>query len=189
MNSGQTFRKVLSCVILVLVMALAIFNFYYDFKYDKELIPSIPSVIKRMIGSPRQTPAVTEAIPSKLTVNPEYDGTSREYIYSSASDDNAVVMIHQSISYRYYDNDGNGIETVHTHSYDAAGEVLFSGYRRDSCKMPDASVTRKEIDIVYSYDDDIIHREITTASYTDAGKTVETSSSEQNRNQILEQNH
>lgn len=168
MFSGQSGRKVIIIVFVVVLAAWSLFQFYYFVKHGEEFFPA---VIKHMIQSPREEVREEDDTESllrmKLTVNPNYDGSNEEYIYSDSTDEDAVVRICQTVTYQYYDDKGSAIKTTETQSYDAHGEILFSGYRRGRCKMADTSITRQEIEILYSYGRGKIHRDYTITSYAD----------------------
>ena len=150
------------------------FQLYYQAKYGEKLIPSL---LRRVFHPPEETEEVvtSEEPVKKLTVNPDFDGTNKEFVYSDASDDEAVVRIWQTITYQYYDDKGNAIETVETQSINARGETLYSGYKRGSCKMSDTSITRQEKEIIYRYEADTIYRECIVSLF--AGENCVSSSS------------
>lgn len=159
MSSG---RKALIIIIFLILLALSCFRFYYYATHGEEFFPSM---IKRFLRPPEEEPEATEVLTTRLTVNPGYDGTNKEFVYSATSDEEAVVRIHITKTYQYYDNSGDAIEVVETKAYNANSEVLYSGYARGSKKMPDNSITRQEIEIVYQYDEDTISREYTISSF------------------------
>ncbi|MBQ9171543.1 hypothetical protein IJ162_00305 [Candidatus Saccharibacteria bacterium] len=162
MKRGQ---KILIIILFLILAAFSCFRYYYYATHGEEFFPS---VIKHFLRPPEESPEVVEVdLSTRLTVNPAYDGTNKEFIDDDIRDEDAVVRIHQTKTYQYYDNNGNAIETVETQSYNANSEMLFSGYRRGSKKMPDTSVTRQEIEIVYRYEEDKIIREYTVNSYNE----------------------
>ena len=177
MSSG---RKALIIIIFLILLALSGFRFYYYATHGEEFFPSM---IKRWLRPPEETPEIVEVIPTtKLTVNPNYDGTNKEYIYSDSSDEEAVTRIHQTVVYQYYDNSGDAIKTVETKVFNASGETLFSGYMRERCKMPDTNTTRQEIEILYRYEEDKIFREYTISSFNGSELlNIDTNTSEKNR--------
>ncbi len=162
MKRGQ---KILIIILFLILAAFSCFRYYYYATHGEEFFPS---VIKHFLRPPEESPEVVEVdLSTRLTVNPAYDGTNKEFIDDDIRDEDAVVRIHQTKTYQYYDNNGNAIETVETQSYNANSEMLFSGYRRGSKKMPDTSVTRQEIEILYRYEEDKIIREYTVSSYNE----------------------
>ena len=177
MKQGQ---KIVIIILFIILAAFSCFRYYYYATHGEEFFPSM---IKRFLRPPEESPEIVEVdLSTRLTVNPAYDGTNKEFIYDNTLDEDAVVRIHQTKTYQYYDNNGNAIETVETQSYNANSEMLFSGYRRGSKKMPDTSVTRQEIEILYQYEEDKIIREYTVSSYNETNLlNTDTQSSEKNR--------
>ena len=177
MKQGQ---KILIIILFIILAAFSCFRYYYYATHGEEFFPSM---IKRFLRPPEESPEVVEVdLSTRLTVNPAYDGTKKEFVDDNIRDEDAVVRIHQTKTYQYYDSSGNAIETVETQSYNANSEMLFSGYRRGSKKMPDTSVTRQEIEILYRYEDDVINREYTISSYNGSELlAIDTRSSTRNR--------
>lgn len=177
MKRGQ---KILIIILFLILAAFSCFRYYYYATHGEEFFPSM---IKHFLRPPEESPEVVEVdLLTRLTVNPAYDGTNKEFIDDNIRDEDAVVRIHQTKTYQYYDNNGNAIETVETQSYNANSEMLFSGYRRGSKKMPDTSVTRQEIEILYRYEEDKIIREYTVNSYNETNLlNTDTQSSTKNR--------
>lgn len=177
MKRGQ---KILIIILFLILAAFSCFRYYYYATHGEEFFPSM---IKRFLRPPEESPEIAEVdLSTRLTVNPGYDGTNKEFIDDDIQDEDAVVRIHQTKTYQYYDNNGNAIETVETQSYNANSEMLFSGYRRGSKKMPDTSVTRQEIEILYRYEEDKIIREYTVSSYNETNLlNTDTQSSTKNR--------
>ena len=164
----------LLAIVFLISAALAIFQTYY---FNKDGDNFFSSLQKHIPWSSEETQKVADAGPTvKLTVNPSYDGSNKEYIYADSADEEAVVRIHQMVTYQYYGSNGSAIRTVETKSYNAHGEVLFSDYKRESCKMADTSITGQEIEINYLYEPDTIHRNYTLSSY--AGTVCQDSVSE-----------
>lgn len=160
MKQGQ---KIVIIILFIILAAFSCFRYYYYATHGEEFFPSM---IKRFLRPPEESPEIVEVdLSTRLTVNPAYDGTNKEFVYSATSDEEAVVRIHMTKTYQYYDNSGDAIEVVETKAYNANSEVLFSGYARGSKKMPDNSITRQEIEIVYQYDEDTISREYTISSF------------------------
>ncbi len=165
-RSEQSGLKALAIIIFVITVAFSIFRCYYFFTHKGEEFGH--SLIKRILWPPEESQEVIKTTaPMKLTVNPNYDGMNKEYVHSDTADVDAVTRICLMASYRYYNNEGDAVETVETWAYNARGEILFMGYRRGSCKMPDTSVMQKKIEITYRYDDDMIYRDCTTGLYAD----------------------
>ena len=177
MKQGQ---KIVIIILFIILAAFSCFRYYYYATHGEEFFPSM---IKRFLRPPEESPEIVEVdLSTRLTVNPAYDGTNKEFIYDNTLDEDAVVRIHQTKTYQYYDNSGNAIEIVETQSYNADSETLFSGYRRGSKKMSDTSVTRQEIEILYRYEDDVINREYTISSYNGSELlAMDTRSSTKNR--------
>ncbi len=161
MKRGQ---KILIIILFLILAAFSCFRYYYYATHGEEFFPSM---IKRFLRPPEESSETVVDLSTRLTVNPAYDGTNKEFIDDNIRDEDAVVRIHQTKTYQYYDNSGNAIETVETQSYNANSEMLFSGYRRGSKKMPDTSVTRQEVEILYRYEEDKIIREYTVSSYNE----------------------
>lgn len=156
-------RKALLVILFLILLALSGFRFYYYATHGEEFFPS---VIKRFLRPPEESPEIVEVdLSTRLTVNPAYDGTNKEFVSDNTRDEDAAVRIQQTKTYKYYNDSGNAIETLETWSYDANSKTLFSGYKRESVKMPDTSVTRQEIEILYRYEEDMIYREYTIRSY------------------------
>ncbi len=176
MKRGQ---KILIIILFLILAAFSCFRYYYYATHGEEFFPSM---IKHFLRPPEESPETVVDLSARLTVNPAYDGTNKEFIDDNIRDEDAVVRIHQTKTYQYYDNNGNAIETVETQSYNANSEMLFSGYRRGSKKMPDTSITRQEIEILYRYEEDKIIREYTVSSYNETNLlSTDTQSSEKNR--------
>ena len=177
MKQGQ---KILIIILFIILAAFSCFRYYYYATHGEEFFPSM---IKRFLRPPEESPEIVEVdLSTRLTVNPAYDGTNKEFIGDNIRDEDAVVRIHQTKTYQYYDNNGNAIETVETQSYNVNSEMLFSGYRRGSKKMLDTSITRQEIEIVYRYEEDKIIREYTVSSYNETHLlNTDAQSSEKNR--------
>ena len=175
MKQGQ---KIVIIILFIILAAFSCFRYYYYATHGEEFFPSM---IKRFLRPPEESPEIVEVdLSTRLTVNPAYDGTNKEFIYDNIIDEDAVVRIHQTKTYQYYDNSGNAIEIVETQSYNADSETLFSGYRRGSKKM--SSITRQEIEILYRYEDDVINREYTISSYNGSELlAIDTRSSTKNR--------
>ncbi len=177
MKQGQ---KIVIIILFIILAAFSCFRYYYYATHGEEFFPS---VIKRFLRPPEESPEIVEVdLLTRLTVNPAYDGTNKEFIYDNTLDEDAVVRIHQTKTYQYYDNSGNAIEIVETQSYNADSETLFSGYRRGSKKMSDTSVTKQEIEILYRYEGDVINRDYTISSYSGSELlAIDTRSSTRNR--------
>ena len=177
MRQGQ---KIVIIILFIILAAFSCFRYYYYATHGEEFFPSM---IKRLLRPPEESPEIVEVdLSTRLTVNPAYDGTNKEFIDDNIRDEDAVVRIHQTQTYQYYDSSGNAIETVETQSYNANSEMLFSGYRRGSKKMSDTSVTRQEIEILYRYEGDVINREYTISSYNGSELlAIDTRSSTRNR--------
>lgn len=186
-RSEQSGLKALAIIIVVIVVAFSAFRCYYFFTHKGEEL--VPSLIKRILWSPEEASedADTE-LPVRLTVNPNYDGKDRseEYIYSNIADTDAVIRISQTVTYEYYNSNGNAIKTVNTKSFNAKGKVVSSGYRRESCEMSNTDIKKQVIEIDYRYDTEKIYRDYLITSYTGSGaywSIVDSASeySEQNR--------
>lgn len=170
MQKQSSQRIILAILIIVLLVAWAMDFHYYKTHGEK----FIPSFIERLIHSPEdnQEPDYPELPVKKLTVNPNYDGTNKEFILDTSDDANAVTKIHQTIDYEYYDKTGKSIRIIKTQVMNAQNDVLFSGYTRSSYKMKDTAIFRQEIDITYRYDENTIHRNYTITSFTDEGDKI-----------------
>ena len=186
-RSEQSGLKALSIIIVVIVVAFSAFRCYYFFTHKGEEL--VPSLIKRILWPPEEAleDADTE-LPVRLTVNPNYDGKDRseEYIYSNLADTDAVIRISQTVTYEYYNSNGNAIKTVNTKSFNAKGKVISSGYRRESCEMSNTDIKKQVVEINYRYDAEKIYRDYLITSYTVSGaywNIVDSASeySEQNR--------
>lgn len=174
MRSRQLGQRILLVIILAICLAWSFFRFYYLAKHGEEFFPSM---VKRLFQPTEATQEILDVDSLvKLTVNPNYDGANKEYIYDTSADADAVIWIHQTITYQYYDDDGDAIRIVETKSYNASGETLFSSYKRESCKMANTDITRQEIEITYRYDAEKIYRKYTINSY--AGTVCTTSASD-----------
>lgn len=167
---------------MLVVFFASFFIIQFAIRSSKQAEESVSSTIKEIWSTEETSEDADVELPSRLTVNPSYDGTNKEYIYNSVADTEAVTRIHQTINYQYYDENGSAIKVVETKTYNARGEILFSGYRRENCKMPNINVTRQEIEISYRYDEEKIYRDYWICSYSDTAEPISASeSSEKNR--------
>ena len=180
-HAKPTFVKIVLVLLALASLGIIIFRAYRLFHYAKTGEDFSLSFYERIFGSPKEEAnketEESTVVPEKLTVNPEFNGTNSEFIYSTANDDEAITGYKQIISYQYYDDKGGSIAIVNTWLFDANGDTVSTNYWRERCKMSDSTVLKQEINIVYRYTEYEIYRDFELKTYTVEGSLTTTTDS------------
>lgn len=150
MSPGQ---KILLAIAIVVSALWGIYQFSTLAEKKEELRSAFEHLL------PQKEAEVQEPVeeePPRLTVNPNYNGSNLEFIYSTDTDANEVARVYRKVTFHYYSDSGNAIRTVETWSYNDKGDVITSDYKRESCEMSDTTILQQEFDVTYVYSTDEI---------------------------------
>lgn len=154
----------------IIAFSIVLILFYFSqYLYDafgiREKGTISEQLIRSLNGNEEKSP---EQDPLLLIVNPAYDGTNSEFIYSSRLEDSEKVSkILQTITYAVFNNSGSAIKSIQTTILDAENKIIFSANKRTQSLMSDILVSSERITISYLYEEDNICRTENIRKFSD----------------------